>query len=627
MLVDPPTLQAVSATLRVGPIGKPVGNMGGDIFFNEGSAVLSFHGIFTAGGRQGGVAMSGDTATGPAVFYFRGRLKPSQGTMSLQDLGGGRVQLTLWLENQTLSFGLERTGSLLRHLRVTPKVLSGVTAPADAITRTSVQAALARAEIACIVDPPALLADQFANQAMLSVQQLHQVMAMDLNAQHPGSGSAADPDAWRLHCLFARGFSSGRSGGTQSDVIGVMYDTIWMSGQGVASPPRQGFAVFLHSKLLTGLAPPPGGRGNTAQDVEKEREWQRQLRYTMVHEIGHALNLPHAFPSRSRSASWMNYPEMYAGREAAFWTALDHSGNFDETELDFLRYAPIHAIAPGGNQYGPQGAYLSLGDSHYDSSPFYAAASRPRSLHLTISPLKPIYAFGEPVFLRLALTNRGRTPAQVRRAFDPTDRLAAITIAGPGGRTRRIAPPFALLQKVTAKSLAPGETWDFDGIFAAYDSEGPLFAEPGLYGVAAGFAGVKGAPLFAPAAQVRILPPSRAEEYFAYRLWDDPQLMRALYLRRPLLAADSWRELTDVFAPPLAADPRNRTVDYLAYVSALGWREDFEVLRSRRIYKADQEKAAARVARLRFDGLPSSVMIRSARMVQEAIEGKATGAR
>ena len=82
--------------------------------------------------------------------------------------------------------------------------------------------------------------------------------------------------------------------------------------------------------------------------------------FTLVHEIGHALNLLHSFDKGRPSAlSWMNYPHLFPlGTEAGpghngtseFWAAFEQT--FDELELRHLRHATPREIRSGGFEFG-----------------------------------------------------------------------------------------------------------------------------------------------------------------------------------------------------------------------------------------------------------------------------------
>ena len=87
--------------------------------------------------------------------------------------------------------------------------------------------------------------------------------------------------------------------------------------------PRQGAAVFFNHPAISG-----------ATGAERDREYL----YTVVHELGHAFNLLHAFQkhifqegerrqclARPGSLSWMNYPQLfpYGNAHPPGWDGVD----------------------------------------------------------------------------------------------------------------------------------------------------------------------------------------------------------------------------------------------------------------------------------------------------------------
>src|SRR5690606_27938231 len=83
---------------------------------------------------------------------------------------------------------------------------------------------------------------------------------------------------------------------TSSSLLGIMFD---YTGN---APHRQGCAVFQDS----------------LRNYFSGSDYNRNLLYTYVHELGHAFNLLHSWDkSRPDSLSWMNYPWSYDQRNGA----------------------------------------------------------------------------------------------------------------------------------------------------------------------------------------------------------------------------------------------------------------------------------------------------------------------
>jgi hypothetical protein len=117
-------------------------------------------------------------------------------------------------------------------------------------------------------------------------------------------------------------------------VRGIMYDFV---DYDLNRGPREGVAVFYDHPMLSNPRVPA---------VERDREYV----YTLVREIGHALNLLHSFKkARPTVLSWMNYLHLYPrGYEVGrayngtqeFWRRFEE--RFDEEELCHLRHAAPH---------------------------------------------------------------------------------------------------------------------------------------------------------------------------------------------------------------------------------------------------------------------------------------------
>ncbi len=124
---------------------------------------------------------------------------------------------------------------------------------------------------------------------------------------------------------------------------GVMFD----SGERDSNRlPRQGFAVFQHEIRFPIIS--------RAGDRQVRLDWQRKMIQTVIHELGHALNLAHRFEravGRADSSSFMNYDWKYLGgnNRDRYWR--DFNFRFDADELAFLRHAPHPAVIPGGAEF------------------------------------------------------------------------------------------------------------------------------------------------------------------------------------------------------------------------------------------------------------------------------------
>ncbi|MEH3147513.1 MAG: hypothetical protein PGN34_19705 [Methylobacterium frigidaeris] len=554
---------------------------------------------------QGAISESADGIAGRANLFSSSpggprtalvRLSPAPavgGTPAIAarlDPGRGEVRLVL-----------VRQGPAFRRLALTLDAVEGLDLPDQSIldgppAAENLRAVMAGASIAVAegaeirvrrnLDGRALDPRQSVNPA-----ELHEML--EAWGDPPASPGLSD---WRLHVVFA-----GRLEGDRK-ALGLMYDTRGTA----ADPPRQGLAVFLDSEPLVDL------KATSAED------WRRQVLFTLAHEIGHALNLPHCFERGAADAlTWMNYPHRFAAGEAAFWDGFRNC--YDPTELDFLCHAPHVDIAPGASNYAARTSLLITGGGADPDDPVALSAADERvRAAAALVPLKarPLYRFGEPVFLRFTLANTGPRPFLYPRSFDPSDGLLTVTVTRPDGHSRTLRPAMSLCQRHPEARLKPGARASFDGIFASFDADGPLFDAPGRYVLSARFGGLPGRPLATPPSALRVLHPTRAEEIAAVTVWDDPGLMRAIYLRQPLLARERWNALLDACGAITreGADPEDTTGAFLRYTAALGWMQRFAPASSAVPRRPDLGKARAHLRACQHRNLPSGARTKLRRL-------------
>ena len=491
--------------------------------------------------------------------------------------------------------GLVRIGSALRRLTLVVDAIDGFDVPDDSLLGgsggTDVASCLAKASIAVSPVPHLTVRPDPYGRTVHTPAELHELMT------RWGKPPARAADPWWLNVLMGGRFD-GRGYG---DVSGVLYDV----STDEDSFPRQGVAVFLASKGIAEHAP-------------GSEDWKREVLFTLVHEIGHGLNLPHAFDEgRDTALTWMNYPSRLG--PDVFWKGFDHS--FDERERHFLCHAPHADIAPGACAYATRRSDLlsggRVGDAAFRHVPGPEDGDERARPRLEVGPLKPHYVFGEPVFLKVALVNEGTTSLRYAKAFDPSDGLLTVTIVKPHGEVRIVRSPFALCQDHRLRRLGPGQRVAFDGIFVAFDADGAIFDEPGRYTLSARYAGVPGHVLTAPETRLRVLHPTRDEERVAILVWDKPLLMRAIGLRQPLIARDDWETYREAVTHRLPIDPGNTTPAFLTYTAALGWMKPHKPACAARGYEADLTKARAHLRQVHAAHLPSGVVRKKRRIARE----------
>lgn len=238
------------------------------------------------------------------------------------------------------------------------------------------------------------------------------------------------------------------------NLLGIMFDQ-----QGKQ---RQGCAVFY--KGLAGTTP----------------DKLRQQLFCYVHELGHCFNLMHSWQksyaqppqaNRPDSLSWMNYPQLYSGGEAAFWNKF--AFQFDDAELIHLRHAFYNDIIPGGNDF-TVGAAL-------DQQTFNQNAINTTGLRLELSVEKPgsSFLFGEPVVVKVRLT--GTEGSAVHPYLHPNCGLLQLGICRPNGEVLAYHPIIDHCVKGQAVILGPESPALEESIYCGFGKDGFYFDRTGFY--------------------------------------------------------------------------------------------------------------------------------------------------
>jgi hypothetical protein len=280
--------------------------------------------------------------------------------------------------------------------------------------------------------------------------------------------------AWNLNLLVLSEAYDPSTGGADPHLAGIMFDTGQLD---VNNLPRQGSAVFTKpiERHFAGL--------------------ERKLIQTSVHELGHALNLAHRFEREvgmADSTSFMNYDWRYRGGNQKWQFWQNFRFKFDPDEIRFLRHAPWPLIVPGGAEFHTV-RYWSEGTGGY--SPYRREV--PTSL-LMLQLMPPatgaLFAFGQPVFLTVELTNHSDSSLNIPDFFlDPKSGFLELTIKristlGPADRDELRFRPIATrcydLDLSTAEIVDPGQSMT-NNINLTFGSAGFTFAEPGNYEVKA----------------------------------------------------------------------------------------------------------------------------------------------
>ncbi|XVU22821.1 hypothetical protein ACQPZJ_36950 [Actinoplanes sp. CA-054009] len=266
---------------------------------------------------------------------------------------------------------------------------------------------------------------------------------------------------WRVQLMLL-------SRATRNGLYGVMFD--------VKLFPRQGCAVFV----------------DEIREHFPEKT-DRRIEYTMVHEVGHALNLAHRFERAvgfAGSTSVMNYPDKFegGGREEAYWDGFRNG--FDPDELAFVRHGALNSVMPGASLFG----VFDYWSGAAGAKPSFVSSTPGKDLRLTLRPPArgTKFAYGQPLYLQVSLENRGDTPVEL-----PTDVLdikagyLEVLVErnpAPGPARIDIAQSFApavhrCLADIDgrAETLSRGDPPKKRNLYLSFGAGGYLVAEPGRY--------------------------------------------------------------------------------------------------------------------------------------------------
>jgi hypothetical protein len=167
---------------------------------------------------------------------------------------------------------------------------------------------------------------------------------------------------------------------------------------------------------------------------------RRELFYTLVHEVGHAFNLPHP-TERAAEGAWrgppwallrprrnaltfLNYPNLatpeFMGGANASWFYRRFSFCLERFELLFLRHAPGHDVVMGGAEWRTSASRREL-------------RSVDKRLELTVRSRREVLVLGERVVLELKLANRSDRTLTVHEDLHPNEGLVRLVVVRPDG--------------------------------------------------------------------------------------------------------------------------------------------------------------------------------------------------
>ncbi|MCU7861080.1 MAG: hypothetical protein KZQ86_14900 [Candidatus Thiodiazotropha sp. (ex Lucinoma kastoroae)] len=266
---------------------------------------------------------------------------------------------------------------------------------------------------------------------------------------------------WNLYSVIVPKFGDP---GYNSGYYGTMFD--WGGWQAGDTFLRQGSAIAEDAIR--------GREVDSLYDTSAKKD--RLILQTLIHEIGHAFNLPHSWSRSvnpdSGSESFMNYPWGYTdngGGETNFWS--NFRWEFDDPELIWMRHADRNDVIFGGRDW--IGNNLSA-----DLKPAFEQLQTPVTLELQ-GP--HVFDVGVPVNLGLKLINSSTQPVHVIDRLQPEEGLLRVIIERPNGDIVAFIPPVRrLMAPPEPFELAPGAS-TLTSISLSFGAKGHQFAEPGEY--------------------------------------------------------------------------------------------------------------------------------------------------
>jgi len=376
-----------------------------------------------------------------------------------------------------------------------------------------------------------------------------------------------DVQQWFLYLLLATEY-------VKPSVLGIMFDSDDDS-------PRQGSAVFHDHPAIS-----------NAVGEEQNREYL----YTIVHELGHALNMLHAFQKgifethgvlpRPGSLSWMNYPQLYPFGYA-FPSGWDGSGSFwsqfrfefDPDELAHLRHNDSSEVIMGGRSFGFAG--------HLKERPFEIPSSEGDLSLVLWTP--PALEFLQQLEADIRLRNDGARPVTVRSNLFPAAGSVDLLVRRPLDRFPKV---YRYIYQACVRDdltqLKPGESL-YQELNPSFGSRHWFLDEPGTYELQAVYNSVDGSKVASNVARVRILHPSPEADRLAPDFFT---LDTGVYLSVEGSRADPLQRTAEGLEEVGKIIPKSAIARQIFAANAFRDTRVFKDLQAKKVTKADRKRAA-----------------------------------
>jgi len=330
-------------------------------------------------------------------------------------------------------------------------------------------------------------------------------------------------------------------------VFGIMFDRGYATDDDpnatsvFTGTPREGCAIFLGAinELRSSIA-----------------DFNREVEFTTIHELGHIFNLEHvSSPSNFMASSRVDTP------------FSDDYFNFLNGQRNWLSECDTNAaVYPGGSRFDPvSGLNKPNEPTRYSSTSEFV---------LTISMTNMTFPCASPVELdvELRLAHGERKMGYIPDKFDPGYAEFKIWIIHPGGERRLFKSPRRYCTPVSKVALYQNKPIRRD-ISVFEEAGGSVFSKPGLYHIQAEFELGRGKHLVSNLLTIEAIANSKLMANDRIRLLSSHSVRRFLYHRSKKCGGAVLKALTE----HLKANPaggncqpscRLNTCDYAAILSS-----------------------------------------------------------
>lgn len=252
-------------------------------------------------------------------------------------------------------------------------------------------------------------------------------------------------------------------------------------------------------------------------------QWDRDRRFlrTIVHELGHALNLAHTWlVNRVDSTSFMQYPQRYPHGESLqekdrnYWLNFDYQ--FDPEEIFHFHHGFYNEVIPGG----------SMEFMHWTPSSVFkepTAGGTRANISLQVTPTKNDFRFAEPVLFNVSVANNSPTQIPIGN-LSPAYGNVRYMLKHPNGTFTEYIPPLYKCEISREPLLGAGKKSHTTSLTVG--AKGFTFDAPGRYEIAAALPDPStGAVILSPPVSFWIRYPVENDEEIALNIFDrDPGL-------------------------------------------------------------------------------------------------------